>query len=207
MEPSLCQGAVVGRVVGARVGGETFRSSRFHKGAMNPEEPSGSNAEAPFYSCTEPSSSDRSDAPVRRRLAINDSTQTCISLQEVISRHSAGTNRRDVWRSSGRTRSWPAVPKPAANRGPPTAWAARSYDGHVSTVELPDDVAAALAEAAEQRGVSADQLAAEILAGRLGPRRRKLSFVGIGASDTGRSAAEAEDLLREGGFGTDDADR
>ncbi len=41
--------------------------------------------------------------------------------------------------------------------------------GSVSTIELPDDVAAALAAAAAERDMTADELAAEALAGQFGP--------------------------------------
>ncbi len=77
----------------------------------------------------------------------------------------------------------------------------------MSTIELPDDVAEALATAAAERGMDADELAAEALAERFGPRRRRLSFIGLGSSTSGRTAAEAEALLEEGGFGIDSADR
>ncbi len=77
----------------------------------------------------------------------------------------------------------------------------------VSTIELPDDVAAALAAAAAERGISVDELAAEALAERFGPRRRTLSFVAAGRSGSARGGAEAEELLEEGGFGIDTADR
>ena len=40
----------------------------------------------------------------------------------------------------------------------------------MSAIELPDDVAAALAAAAAEGGVTVDQLAAEALAERFGPR-------------------------------------
>lgn len=76
----------------------------------------------------------------------------------------------------------------------------------MSTIELPDDVAAALAAAAAERGVTVDELAAETISARFGPIRRTLSFAAIGASTTGRSAAEAEQLLEEGHFGIDSAD-
>jgi len=77
----------------------------------------------------------------------------------------------------------------------------------MSTIEVPEDVAAALAAAAAERGMTVDQLAAEALAERFGPRRRVLSFAAAGASSSGRNAAEAEALLEEGGFGIDSADR
>ena len=79
--------------------------------------------------------------------------------------------------------------------------------GAMSTIELPDDVAAALAAAASDRGMSVDELAAETLSARFGPKRRTLSFAAVGSSTTGRTAAEAEALLQEGGFGIDSADR
>jgi hypothetical protein len=76
----------------------------------------------------------------------------------------------------------------------------------MSTIELPDDVAAALAAAAAERGMSIDELAAETISAQFGPVRRTLRFAAIGASTSGRSAAEAEQLLEEGGFGSDSAD-
>lgn len=76
----------------------------------------------------------------------------------------------------------------------------------MSTIELPDDIAAALALAADERGMSMDQLAAETLGAEFGPRRRVLSFAAAGSSNSGRTAAESEALLEEGGFGADSAD-
>lgn len=77
----------------------------------------------------------------------------------------------------------------------------------MSTVELPEPVAERLAAAAAERGMTVDELAAETIAARFGPRRRKLMFAAAGASTSGRTAADAEELLEEGGFGTDSADR
>jgi hypothetical protein len=77
----------------------------------------------------------------------------------------------------------------------------------MSTIELPGDVAAALAAAAKERGVSVDELAAETISARFGPIRRRLSFVAAGRSGSSRGGAEAEELLEEGGFGIDTADR
>jgi hypothetical protein len=77
----------------------------------------------------------------------------------------------------------------------------------MSTIELPDDVAAALAAAATERGMTVDQLAAETLAARFGPRRRVLSFAAIGSAEVERGGAYSEELLEEGGFGIDSADR
>lgn len=70
------------------------------------------------------------------------------------------------------------------------------------TVHLPDVLAEALEAEAERRGQSPDQVAAELLAERLPrsglPRRRRLSFAGIGASTSGRSAVDADEMLAEG---------
>ncbi len=77
----------------------------------------------------------------------------------------------------------------------------------MSTIELPDDVAAALAAAAADRGVSIDELAAETISARFGPKQRTLSFVAAGHSGSTLGGAEAEQLLEEGGFGIDSSDR
>jgi len=65
-------------------------------------------------------------------------------------------------------------------------------------VWLPDDLAAllALAEEAARQSVTADELAARVLAEHI-PGRRKLGFVAIGVSNSGRTAAEAEEMLAE----------
>ena len=68
------------------------------------------------------------------------------------------------------------------------------------TVQLPDDLAALLAEEAARQSVTADELAARVLAEHIHGRRR-LGFVAVGASDSGRTAADAEDMLAEG-FGS-----
>jgi len=75
------------------------------------------------------------------------------------------------------------------------------------TVELPEALAERLATEAARRGLSVTDLALEALSERFGSPRRRLSFAAIGSSSTGRHAAEAEELLAEGGFGTDSADR
>jgi hypothetical protein len=75
----------------------------------------------------------------------------------------------------------------------------------VSTIELPDPLAARLAAAAAERGMTADELALEVLTERFGPRR--LSFTAVGHSGSARGGAEADELLAEGGFGIDSADR
>ncbi|MGH9021572.1 MAG: ribbon-helix-helix protein, CopG family [Acidimicrobiia bacterium] len=75
------------------------------------------------------------------------------------------------------------------------------------TVHLPDEIARRLAAEAARQGRSVDELLAELVAAQLpeeSPRasRRQLAFAGIGASTSGRSAAEAKEMLAEG-FGRD----
>ena len=65
------------------------------------------------------------------------------------------------------------------------------------SVELPDELAVRLQAEASEPGVSAEQLALELLDASVGTRRR-LAFVAIGDSTTGRTAAEAEEMLAEG---------
>ena len=70
------------------------------------------------------------------------------------------------------------------------------------TVHLHGDLAAALEAEAVRRGQSPEQVAADLLAEwlpRAGKRRRRtLAFAGIGESSSGRSAAEADEMLAEG---------
>ena len=73
------------------------------------------------------------------------------------------------------------------------------------TVELPEALVARLQAEATARGVSVDQVAVEALTEHFGPHR--LRFAGIGSSTSGRHADEDEQLLTEGGFGIDSADR
>jgi len=68
----------------------------------------------------------------------------------------------------------------------------------VSTIELPDDVAAALRAAAAERGLSVDELAAETISARFGPKRCALSFVAAGRSGSTLGGAEVEQLLEDG---------
>lgn len=68
------------------------------------------------------------------------------------------------------------------------------------TVEFPEALAERLAAEAARRGVTVEDLAVEALSERFGTRRRRLSFAAIGSSTTDRRAAEAEELLAEGGF-------
>ena len=74
------------------------------------------------------------------------------------------------------------------------------------TVNLPDDVARRLEAAAAARGVTVEELAAEVLSDNApaidpAPRRRHLGFVGIGASTHGISH-QIDELLADG-FGRD----
>jgi hypothetical protein len=89
---------------------------------------------------------------------------------------------------------------------PRLSWPARMgcYAGAMTvTLHLDDAVAEALAAEAARRGQTADQLAAALLAAQL-PRapRRRLAFAAVGASTSGRGAAEADEMLAEG-FGRD----
>lgn len=74
------------------------------------------------------------------------------------------------------------------------------------TVHLHGDLADALEAEAARRGQSPEQVATDLLAEQLPPRgkrrRRKLAFAGIGESSSGRSAADAAQMLDEG-FGRD----
>jgi hypothetical protein len=72
------------------------------------------------------------------------------------------------------------------------------------TVHLPGEVAAALEAEAARRGQTPDRVAADLLAERLPPpgARRRLAFAGVGASTSGRNAADADDILADG-FGRD----
>lgn len=78
------------------------------------------------------------------------------------------------------------------------------------TVNLPDDAARRLAAEATRRGITVDQVIAELAAtlpggAPGGPEqsgKRRLEFVAMGASTSGRRAAEAQEMLAEG-FGRD----
>ena len=74
------------------------------------------------------------------------------------------------------------------------------------TVNVPDDVARRLEAAAAARGVTVEELAAEVLTDHVpdveaAPRRRHLSFAAIGASKHGISH-QVDELLADG-FGRD----
>lgn len=65
------------------------------------------------------------------------------------------------------------------------------------TIEVDDDVAKRVADAATERGVAPEAVAAEAVTEKF-PPRRKLSFASLGRSTSGRRAAEDEDMLAEG---------
>jgi len=78
-----------------------------------------------------------------------------------------------------------------------------------TTVTLSEDLAGRVARVAARRGVSADEVVAQTLAAHLADtdeiavhRPRRLAFAGIGASTSGRTAAQADEMLAEG-FGLD----
>ena len=77
------------------------------------------------------------------------------------------------------------------------------------TVNLPDEVARRLAAEAARRGVTPEQVAVEAIDAQLPPEapqrspKRRLSFIGIGASKSGRRAADTDEMLAEG-FGRDE---
>jgi hypothetical protein len=71
------------------------------------------------------------------------------------------------------------------------------------TLHLDGAVAEALAAEAARRGQTAEELAAALLAAQLSKApRRRLTFAAVGASASGRCAAEADEMLAEG-FGRD----
>ncbi len=74
------------------------------------------------------------------------------------------------------------------------------------TVNIPNDIARRLEAVAGARGVTVEELAAEVLADHVSdveaaPRRRQLSFAEIGASKHGISH-QVDELLGDG-FGRD----
>jgi hypothetical protein len=64
-------------------------------------------------------------------------------------------------------------------------------------VKLPDELGARLAEEAARQSLTPDELAARVLEEHI-PAQRRLGFVAIGESRSGRTAAEAEEMLAEG---------
>lgn len=69
------------------------------------------------------------------------------------------------------------------------------------TVDLPEDALARLHAEARRRGVSIDLVIAELtttLPADHIPRKRTLSFIGLGSSSSGRYARDADELLADG---------
>lgn len=75
------------------------------------------------------------------------------------------------------------------------------------TVDVPEPLASRLADAAAAQGVSAQEVALDALTEHFGGPRRRLGFASVGASTSGRRAADAESTLAAEGFGIDRADR
>ncbi len=74
-------------------------------------------------------------------------------------------------------------------------------------LDLPEDVLARLRAEADRRGVSLDEVVAELASAlpngaEATPGARELGFVALGSSTDGRSAADADEMLAEG-FGRD----
>lgn len=65
------------------------------------------------------------------------------------------------------------------------------------SVKLPDELGALLAEEAARQSLTPDELAARVLAEHI-PAGRRLCFVAIGESGSGRTTAESEEMLAEG---------
>jgi hypothetical protein len=75
------------------------------------------------------------------------------------------------------------------------------YTGEMSiTVDLPDDALQRLQAEADRRGVPIEQLIIEFSRqfAQEPPAGRRLSFIGLGRSTTGRTAREADEMLEEG---------
>ncbi len=67
------------------------------------------------------------------------------------------------------------------------------------TIDLPAEAQARLENEAARRGLTVNQLIMELAAALPDPApRRKLGFVSLGASTTGRSARDADEMLAEG---------
>lgn len=75
----------------------------------------------------------------------------------------------------------------------------------MSTVDLPEGVAARFAREAARRGISFDELLVDLAeqlpeptAGPENAPRRRPGFVSLGSSTSGRHARDADELLAEG---------
>ena len=72
------------------------------------------------------------------------------------------------------------------------------------TIDLPEDALARLHAEAKRRGVSIDIVIAELTQALPtdAPAPKTLSFIGLGSSNSGRYARDADELLADG-FGRD----
>lgn len=97
----------------------------------------------------------------------------------------------------------------SCSRGSPRlGWSTSTLEAMTRiTIEVPDDVAERVNAAAAEQGIAPEALAGQAVAEQFPARRRRLSFAAIGSSTSGRRAAEDEEMLAEGGFGIDSADR
>lgn len=68
-----------------------------------------------------------------------------------------------------------------------------------------EELATWLDAEARRRGITTEELIDEFAA-RLAPSRRKLGFVSLGSSSSGRSAADADDMLARASGATSRAD-
>lgn len=66
------------------------------------------------------------------------------------------------------------------------------------TIEVDDEVAKRIAEAAADRGVAPEDVAGEAVTEKFAPQRRRLAFAAVGSSGSSRGAAQADELLGEG---------
>jgi hypothetical protein len=66
------------------------------------------------------------------------------------------------------------------------------------TIEVEDDVAERVADAAAERGIAPEELAREAVTEKFSSRRRRLAFAAVGGSGSAQGGAEADDLLAEG---------
>lgn len=63
-------------------------------------------------------------------------------------------------------------------------------------IEVPDDIAERVADAAAQQGVAPEQLVGQMVSEQF-PSRRRLSFIGIGRSGRTDTAERHKEIVRE----------
>lgn len=64
------------------------------------------------------------------------------------------------------------------------------------TIEVPDDVAGRVADAAAERGVAPEELVGQVVSERF-PPPRKLGFIGLGHSGRGDLSQRVKELRRD----------